>query len=71
VNPAKVARPDTGRTSRWCERQYRQIGAGGWMSAEQSAHPCSRSVPSAPELQKNSFSSVTRGSGRPVFGVNA
>src|SRR6185437_10891849 len=40
-------------------------GAGGWISDSQLLHTCRRSFPSAPEIQKNSFSSVIRGSGRP------
>jgi hypothetical protein len=68
VNPANVARPETARTFRLCERQYRHTGAGGWISAVQSPHSCRRSFPSAPEVQKNSLSIVINGSGRPVNG---
>jgi hypothetical protein len=50
------------------ERQYRHTGAGGWISDEQARHSCSRSEPSAPDVQKNSVSGVTSGGGRPVNG---
>src|SRR6516162_5363415 len=65
VNPARVALPETARTPRSRDRQYRHTGAGGWIRDWQALHSCSRRVPSAPEVQKNSFSAVIRGSGRP------
>ncbi|ETB22692.1 hypothetical protein O983_17140 [Mycobacterium avium 09-5983] len=45
------------------DRQYRHTGAGGWISDAQLRHSCRRSFPSAPDVQKNSFSSVTRAVG--------
>lgn len=44
--------------------QYRQTGCGGWMRAAQDPHSATRSRPSAPEVQKNAFSSVITGPGR-------
>src|SRR6266581_5268061 len=66
VNPMRVANPETTRTPIWWPRQYRQAGCGGWISARQDSHSCSRSRPSAPDVQKNSFSIVTSGTGRPA-----
>ena len=66
VNPASVALPETARTPMSRDRQYRHTGAGGWIRESQFLHSCSRSVPSAPEVQKNSFSCVISGRGRPV-----
>jgi hypothetical protein len=44
--------------------QYGQIGPGGWSSAPHAVHRWNRSSPSAPAVQKNSFSGVSCGSGR-------
>ena len=57
-----TARPDTSRTPMSWLRQYRQIGWGGWISAEQARHSWIRSLPSSPDFQKNSLSNVSCGS---------
>ena len=66
VEPDNVALPDTARTPILVCRQYRQIGAGGWISDWQLRHSWIRSWPSAPEVQKNSFCAVSCGSGRVI-----
>jgi len=65
VNPISVANPDVSAGDRLCPPQYRHTGCGGWISAEQDSQRRMRSFPSAPDVQKNSFSRVSSGRGRP------
>src|SRR6202051_2264565 len=65
VKLLRAARPETARTPISREWQYRHTGCGGGMRAFHVVHSCSRNVPSAPEVQKNSVASVTGGRGRP------
>ena len=65
VNPISVANPETGAGDNTCPWQYRHTGCGGWIKPEQDEHRRIRSSPSAPEVQKNSFSRVSIGNGRP------
>ena len=71
VNPINVAYPETADGAKDRPRQYRHTGAGGWMSAEQAWHRWNRSRPSAPEVQKNVFSGVSSGRGRPACSVTS
>jgi hypothetical protein len=59
VNADSVPFPETVRASSASLWQYRQIGAGGWMSDWHFWHLRMRSWPSAPAVQKYSFSAVT------------
>jgi hypothetical protein len=51
VKPNRVAKPETSRTRVREPRQCGHTGLGGWTSAEHDSHSCSRSRPSAPEVQ--------------------
>src|ERR1700754_3128155 len=64
VKADSVPLPETSRTPMSRLRQYRHTGAGGWISAWQLWHSWMRRTPSAPAVQKNSFSGVSCGSGR-------
>ena len=69
VNPATTARPDTSAAVHSCERQYGHTALGGWRSSPQSEQRWKRSFPSSPDFQKNSLSSVSSGSTRPLASV--
>ena len=64
VHPTTVARPDTSTISMSVEWQYGQTGVGGRSNAPHGMLRWTRSTPSRPDVQKNSFWDVSSGSGR-------
>ena len=70
VHPTTVPRPETSTTSISVEWQYGQTGVGGKSSAPHGMLRCTRSTPSRPAVQKNSFSGVSSGSGTRLAGAH-